>query len=77
MKKLLLITSLVLIIIGCTPKINDLATNIPISATIDLVNITNDMVKGSFYSLKQRNFQHIGHNYHCYMFREQFLEYKN
>ncbi len=31
-------------IVACTPKVNDLATSKPIDASIDLVNVTNDMV---------------------------------
>jgi predicted metalloprotease with PDZ domain len=34
-----------LIILGCTPKMNDLATSLPVNATIDLVNVTDDKVK--------------------------------
>ncbi|UOB16930.1 M61 family metallopeptidase [Abyssalbus ytuae] len=45
MKKLFYAAIAVSFIIGCTPKVNDLATNSPVNATIDLVNIDNDKVK--------------------------------
>ena len=44
MKKILY-AAFAAIIFGCTPKINDLATNVPVNATIDLVNVVDDKVK--------------------------------
>ncbi|TRZ41893.1 peptidase M61 [Robertkochia solimangrovi] len=44
MKKLLVLTGAFLVF-SCTPKLNDLATDIPVNASIDLVNVKNDKVK--------------------------------
>ncbi|MDG3583787.1 peptidase M61 [Galbibacter pacificus] len=43
MKKLIF-TLLAASIVACTPKVNDLATSMPIETNIDLVNVKNDMV---------------------------------
>lgn len=45
MKKLFFTAFAVITILGCTPKVNDLATSLPINATIDLVNVIDDKVK--------------------------------
>ncbi len=45
MKKLFFTALAVSILLGCTPKVNDLATSLPINATIDLVHIVDDKVK--------------------------------
>ncbi|QLE01830.1 peptidase M61 [Galbibacter sp. BG1] len=43
MKKLIY-TILAATAVACTPKVNDLVTNVPVDANIDLVNVKNDMV---------------------------------
>lgn len=45
MKKLLFTALAVLTILGCTPKVNDLATDSPINSTIDLIHVVDDKVK--------------------------------
>ncbi|MCM5661554.1 M61 family metallopeptidase [Galbibacter mesophilus] len=43
MKKILF-SALAATVLACTPKVNDLATNVPVDANIDLVNVKDDKV---------------------------------
>ncbi|WP_340065363.1 peptidase M61 [Ascidiimonas aurantiaca] len=45
MKKILLIFGAALTILSCSPKINDLASQLPVTTTIDLVNVNEDKVQ--------------------------------
>ena len=45
MKKILFVFGAALAIISCSPKINDLASQLPITTTIDLVNVNDDKVQ--------------------------------
>ncbi|ETN96965.1 M61 family metallopeptidase [Zhouia amylolytica] len=45
MKKIFITVLTAAILYSCGPKVNDLATNLPVNASIDLVNVKDDKVK--------------------------------
>ena len=44
MKKVVYIFAVSILLYGCPPKLNDQAEYVPVTATIDLVNVTDDKV---------------------------------
>lgn len=45
MKKVFITVLAASILYSCGPKVNDLATNLPVNANVDLVNVQNDKIK--------------------------------